>query len=64
MAYKAQGWERGMTARLIAQGKTALKELADDVNRDESAIRNAFFAMGTQFFRDQYSAMLKRKDPA
>ena len=62
MAYKSQGWEKGVAARLIAQGKTALKELSEDVNRDESAIRNAFFAMGTQFFRDQYSAMLKRKD--
>lgn len=60
-AYQEQGWEKGMTSRLIAQGKTALKELSSDVDRDEAAIRNVFISAGTHFFRNQYSEMLKRR---
>ena len=60
-AYEEQGWEKGIAARLITQGNAALKEISDDVNRDRGAILKAFISMGTHFFRDQYSEMLKRK---
>ena len=60
-AYESQGWEKSITARLVAQGKTALIELSDAVNRDKSAISNAFFAMGTHFFGEQYKNMVERR---
>lgn len=58
--YEEQGWEKNVMSRLMAQGNTALKELSEDVNRDESAIRSVFISAGTHFFRNQYSSMLKR----
>ncbi len=59
-AYKAQGWEKSMTNKLISKGETVLKDLSDDVNRDINVLRHVFMAGGTNFFENQYKSMLQR----
>ena len=59
-AYKEQGWEKGMSSKIIARGEAAVKDLSEDVDRDKKVLIHVFFSGGTHFFRNQYESMLKR----